>query len=511
MKSAKLFSTICIIYSTYKLYTYIRSLNYKYYFYKNIIKLPIISDRIQKKKDEIKMKIFLDLLKNYDKVTFHNSLPIKSTKQHLIIYNLKQQKEMLNRNWKGLSGIIYHSDENICNLQLKIYKMFKFTNLLHSDIFVLTRKLEAEVIRMTLSLFHGNNESCGVFTSGGTESIILACMAYRNRGYRKLGILQPEIIVPKTAHSAFYKACHILNIKIVRTEVNGEYKTDIKRLKKKINSNTILIVASAPCYPYGIIDNISKIADIANKNNVPVHVDCCLGGFLLPFMDKTGYCVDPFDFRISGVKSISADIHKYGFSPKGASVIMYRDKKLRKHQYSIDVNWVGGIYGTPCISGSRGGVVVAQTYATMVYLGNNGYCNMTYRIITSARYILNELKKIGSLYIFGKPETSVIAFGSDLFNIFILSKKMEEKGWVLNCLQFPPAVHICVTAKHIGLEEQFITDIKDSISYISKLSKKNKKSACTIYGTSQQIKDRSLVNDIVVYYLDTVFSLCKYY
>ena len=258
---------LSILYTIYNLLQKARKINYNKIVFSTAKQLPFVRNKIDKKMNEIKMGMLLELIKNFDQLTHFESLPKKGIESNEIINGLEEQKQLLKIEWTGLSGTIYHNIESLNKLHNKIYKMFKTTNLLHSDVFPLVRKLEAEVIRMTLSMFNGDNDSCGVITSGGTESIFLACLAYRERAYKK-GIKNPEIIIPVSAHSAFVKAGKILNMKVIKTKLNKDYIADIDDMEKHINKNTVLLVGSVPNYPYGTIDNIVEISDLAKKNNI---------------------------------------------------------------------------------------------------------------------------------------------------------------------------------------------------------------------------------------------------
>jgi sphinganine-1-phosphate aldolase len=197
------------------------------------------------------------------------------------------------------------------------------------------------------------------------------------------------------------------------------------------------LVGSAPNFPYGTMDNIEAIAALGRKYNIPVHVDACLGGFLVLFMKRAGYNIAPFDFSVAGVTSISADPHKYGFAPKGSSIILYSDKKYRQHQYTVTTDWPGGVYGSPTVNGSRAGGVIAATWAVLLNFGMEGYVETTKSIIDTSRYIEAALRQVKGVFVYGTPATSVIAIGSEDFDIFRLSDQLCSVGWNLNALQFP--------------------------------------------------------------------------
>ena len=279
---------------------------------------------------------------------------------------------------------------------------------------------------------------------------------------------------------------------------------DLKAMARAITSNTVVVVGSAPQFPHGIIDPIQEIAKIALKHDIGCHVDCCLGGFILPFMEKAGFQIDPFDFRVKGVTSISADTHKYGFTPKGTSVIMYANEKLREGQYFVDPNWQGGIYATAGLSGSRSGALVAATWATLLYMGEDGYVDATRKIIRTTRTIVKELRDVAGIRVMGKPQATVVAMDSGVFEIMRLNDAMHKRGWHLNALQFPPSVHLCVTMIHTqeGVAERFVADIKRCVAEIMQDPKAKSTGQAALYGMSAAIPDRSIVYELACGFLN---------
>jgi len=253
------------------------------------------------------------------------------------------------------------------------------------------------------------------------------------------------------------------------------------------------------------MDDIEKIAKLARKYKIPMHVDSCLGGFLVIFMKRAGYPLPKFDFSLKGVTSISADTHKYGFTPKGSSIVLYSDKKYRHYQYTVTTNWPGGIYGSPTVSGSRAGSTIACTWACLLFYGLDGYIESTKAIIDTARYIEDRLRKIDGIFIFGTPATSVIAIGSKTFDIFRLSDAINSKGWNLNILQFPSGIHICVTNMHTrsGVADNFLNDVESIVGELMQNPEKPVEGKMALYGVAQSIPDRSIVSDFTKLFLDS--------
>ncbi|XP_021946459.1 sphingosine-1-phosphate lyase [Folsomia candida] len=408
-----------------------------------------------------------------------------------------------------MSGALYHGGEGLTKLNTKVYEMSSWSNTLHAEVFPGILKMEAEIVRMVADLFHGDSESCGSVTSCGTESILLAVKAYRDYGTTELGILHPEILVASSAHPAFNKAAQLYNIKIKSVPLDqNTYTVDVKAMKKMITRNTVMIVGSAPAYPHGCMDNIKAISEIGLKHNIPVHVDACLGGFLIAFMSKAGFPLEPFDFQLPGVTSISADTHKYGSAPKGSSILLFRSKKLRQYQYFIHTEWCGGLYASQTLAGSRAGALIAVCWTTMLYFGMSGYVDMTKSIIQTARHIKYQLKQIQGIDVMGNPEVSIIALKSEEFDIYRLLEAMKSKGWVMNALQFPSSIHFCLSYNQTapGVADKFLKDIRDAVEVLMSDPDSETTGVAAIYGTSQTVSDRSIVSEITAIYLDTLYE-----
>ena len=261
------------------------------------------------------------------------SLPAYGNKQ--ILEKLKKfaNRDLENRDFHKVSGAIYHDNGIVTEIITESMRPFIYANPSNPELFPSIHQMEKEIISMTINLFHGNDQTCGLLTSGGTESLIMAALAYREWGKNK-GIKHPEIIAPETIHPAVNKATYYLGIKLVRVKINqitGE--AIINEVRKHINSNTVAIFGSAPNYPHGIRDPLQELGALAKKFNINFHIDACLGGFLIPFMEPAGFMIPVSDFRVEGATSISSDVHKYGYSPKGVSILMFKSQELRKLQY----------------------------------------------------------------------------------------------------------------------------------------------------------------------------------
>ncbi|KAM9133597.1 sphingosine-1-phosphate lyase 1 [Pangshura tecta] len=482
----------------------------KKWFFKTLRKLPFVGAIIQKQFNKALDDVASGLRFLNDGKGYIKALPAQGMSQPVLLEKIKEYSSMGKVHWEDgkVSGTVYSGEEKLTHLLVKVYEEFAWSNPLHPDVFPGLRKMEAEVVRMACTLFNGRPNSCGVMTSGGTESILMACKAYRDLAYER-GIKHPEILVPLSVHAAFDKAAHYFGLKIVHIPLTKTMQVDVQAMRRAISKNTAMLACSAPQFPHGVMDPIEEVAKLALKYRIPFHVDACLGGFLIAFMEKAGFPLQrPFDFRVEGVTSISADTHKYGYAPKGSSVILYSDKKYRHYQFFVAPDWQGGIYASPTIAGSRPGGIIAACWATMMYMGEDGYVEATKKIISTARFIESGLRKIDNIQIFGKPEVSVISIGSDVFDIYRLSNLLSSRGWNLNVLQFPSSIHLCITQLHTkpGIAEQFLEDVRDCVLEIMKDPKAKTTGMGAIYGMAQSIPDRNMVSEISHAYLDCLYS-----
>ena len=472
---------------------------YSYPKIRNIYKkLPIV----QKIKNNIKEEHIENIKKELNKDILGNKLYLEIPKENMTedeINNIIDKLKKLQRFDidKGMfSGTIYTNNNNLDKFLNKHFLNFFRSNPLHIDTFPAIRKMESEIISMMINLFNGDKQVRGCFTSGGTESILLACKAYRDLGISK-GIKEPEIIISSTAHASYKKAATYFKIKLIEIPCKNDGLFDLNALEKNININTVLVVGSAPSYNLGIIDQIELMSKIVSSKNIGLHLDACLGAFLLNFKEEI------LDFRIPGVTSISADIHKYGGSPKGASVILYKNKELMKHQYYIDDKWTGGIYATHTFKASRNGNIVALSWITLLYMGLNGYLKNYNHINEIKNYFIEKINEIDDIFIYGKPELGIVAIGSNKFDINILTNKLKDKKWNLNMIQKPKGFHLCITVCHNKkIIDKLINDIKIIIKDINVDDKIN--NSIYVYGTNQEINDNELVKEIVIEYLHNI-------
>lgn len=341
-------------------------------------------------------------------------------------------------------------------------------------------------------------------TSGGSESILMAVKAARDYMRETRGVTRPEMIVPVSAHAAYDKAACYFNIQVVRAPVADDWCVEVEGVRRRCNRNTIMIIASAPGFPHGVIDPIPELASLAVHHGICLHVDCCLGGFVLPFAKKIGYPIPPFDFSVPGVTSMSVDCHKYGLAPKGTSVVLYRSHELRKHQFCAVTDWSGGLYVSPSVSGSRSGALIAGAWAAMRAMGRQGYMDVTKRLMEASREIVRGISSIEGLYVLGEPDMTVVAFSSRQLDIYRVNDAMSAKGWSLSALHRPPSLHICVTMQHVDVVGEFLTDLRASVEEVSSSPSPSSSGMAPIYGAADRMPDRGAVRELLLDFMDSL-------
>ncbi|KZS98485.1 PLP-dependent transferase, partial [Sistotremastrum niveocremeum HHB9708] len=418
--------------------------------------------------------------------------------------------EQKSSSWQDgqLSGAVYHGGPELGKVIVAAYERYLVSNPLHPDVFPTIRKMDAEVVAMCLRIYN-HPSGAGTTTSGGTESIIMSVKTHRDWARTVKGITEPEIIIPASAHAAFDKAGDYMKVKVHQIPVDPETRmVDLAWVSRAINPNTIMLVGSAVNFPDGCMDDIEGLSALALKHNIGLHVDCCLGSFIVPFLDDAGFPTRPFDFRVKGVTAISCDTHKYGFAPKGSSVIMYRTPELRQYQYYVNPDWAGGVYASPSIAGSRPGALLAGAWAAMQFIGRDGYVASCRSIVGAAKSIENSIRtEIPELYVLGNPMASVVAFGSKdaSLNILEVGDKMSKKGWHLNALSNPSAVHIACTRLTVPVVGQFIADLKDAIQE-AKSAPSGTGNMVALYGLgNSSAVGPTMVGKLAATFIDTLY------
>lgn len=300
-------------------------------------------------------------------------------------------------------------------------------------------------------------------TSGGTESILMSMLVNRERAKAR-GVTRPHILAPYSAHPAYAKAAKLLEMEYVTCPLDNDYRADVSAARALVNERTAVIVANAVSFPYGSLDPIPELAAIAAERGIGCHVDACIGGFVLPFMERLGYDVSPWDFRVPGVTEISADVHKYGYANKGSSVILHRDADWVDHQFFIYSDWPSGLYGTPAVPGARPAASIATAWAVIRYLGIEGYTEMTRQALQTASLIRDAIDAMPSLFVVGKPIGTTFAFAANTMDIHAVGDRLSAKGWHLDRNAEPPSLHMMVSPGHSRVADQFITDLRTAVA-----------------------------------------------
>ncbi len=361
-------------------------------------------------------------------------------------------------------SLVFYAGEDVHRVAEEAYARFFSENALNPTAFPSLRKFESEVVAMVAGLAGGDEEVVGNMTSGGTESLLMAMLTAREwaRSQRP-DIAIPEVVLPSTAHPAFDKAAHYFNMKLVRMPVREDFRADVAAMARAITPNTVMLVGSAPSYPQGVVDPIADIAALAQSRGLLCHVDACVGGMMLPFAERLGYPIPSWDFRTPGVTSISVDLHKYGYTAKGASVILYRNKALRRYQLFATTDWPGGIYASPTMAGTRPGGVIAAAWAVMNYLGEEGYLRIAKEVMKARDAMIAGINAIPGLKILSDPDISVMAIASDDLDIYLVADEMSVRGWQLDRQQFPPSLHMTLHYGHVGAVNDFLRDLRASV------------------------------------------------
>ncbi|MCA9711771.1 MAG: aspartate aminotransferase family protein [Myxococcales bacterium] len=362
-------------------------------------------------------------------------------------------------------SLVFHPGDEVSDFVKRAYTRFFSENALNPSAFPSLRRFENEVVAMSAQLLGGDAQVVGNMTSGGSESILMAVKAARDWAAAERSVRGiPQVLLPRSAHPAFPKACSYFGLEPVFTPQADDFGADPRAMKKAISRRTIMIVGSAPAYPQGVVDPIEDIAELARRNSLWCHVDACVGGFMLPFVRDLGYPVPPFDFDVPGVTSISADLHKYGYAAKGASVLLYRDARRRRYQYFAFTDWPGGIYASPTMTGTRPGGAIAAAWAVMQHLGRDGYRRLAADVMAATDEIVRGVAGIPGIEVLGTPHMSVLALGSREVDVYAVGDELGLRGWHIDRQQHPPSLHLTVQHGHVGRTDRFLSDLRTAVS-----------------------------------------------
>jgi glutamate/tyrosine decarboxylase-like PLP-dependent enzyme len=357
-------------------------------------------------------------------------------------------------------SLAYFAGDEVYALAKEAYTRYLSENALNPEAFPSLRRLQSDVVEMVAGLVNGGPDAAGFMTTGGTESLLMAVRAARERGRAERGIAAPEMVLPTSAHAAFEKGADYFGVRSVRVPVGPDFRADPDAMRRAINANTVLVVASAPQYPQGVVDPVEPIAELAEQAGISCHVDACMGGMVLPFLERLGQKLPLWDFRVPGVTSISVDLHKYGYAAKGASVIVHRTKELRRHQVFTTKNWLGGLYGSSGVPGTRSGGPMAAAWAVLRHLGEDGYLRLTRAARDTTLRFLEAARAIPGLRVLGDPQVTLVAFTFDDVDPFAVGEALARRGWYVDRQGPPPSLHMTIHAGHADSIDAYLADLR---------------------------------------------------
>jgi sphinganine-1-phosphate aldolase len=394
------------------------------------------------------------------------SLPENGTPRDVLFARMRERKSA-DADWRGGKtwSLIYPAGEDVDAVLHEANNLYLFENALNPFRFPSLADMEKEVVAMTARLLNAPPEGSGVLTSGGTESIVQAVRVARDRARTERSVVKPRLVVPYSAHPAFAKAAKYFDLELVHIPLADDLRADLKKADELIDDQTALVVGSAPNYPHGVVDDIPALSDLASQRGIPFHTDACVGGFLLPFLERAGYDIPPFDFRVPGVSTMSADVHKYGFCTKGASVVLHRDgNHVLQYQAFLYEDWPGGTYGSLALAGARPASPIAAAWAVMNFLGIDGYVRLAKQTMETTQAIKKGVEELG-LQVIGEPVASVFAFGSPTEDIDIMAvgDLMDDRGWGLDRQHGPDALHLMVSPAHERIVDEFLKDLRNAV------------------------------------------------
>lgn len=398
-------------------------------------------------------------------------------------------------------SLVYYLGEEHTQFLKDAHNLYFSENGLNPMAFLSLKRFEAEVIRMTAHLLRGDRNVVGAMTSGGTESCLLAVKTYRDLARAKRPwIRRPEMIAPASVHVAFEKGAHYFGVKMVHAPLDKDFRVDVKAVRKLINRNTILLIGSAPPYPHGVVDPIEELGRLALQKKLPLHVDACLGGFFLPWVERLGRPVPRWDYRVPGVTSISADVHKYGYAAKGASTITYRNMDYMKHQIFVYESWPGGVYAGPGLLGTRPGGSIAAAWATLMAMGEDGYLAHAEGILATRDKLIAGINAIEGLQVNGQPDIGVFSYRSTdkKLNIFAVGDEMEKRGWHPDRNQRPDSLHAMITPSHQEVADRFLADLREAVAHVRRHPELADQGGAATYGLISAVPLRGMVKKQVL-------------
>lgn len=362
---------------------------------------------------------------------------------------------------------VFHAGDDVLRVAKEAYALYQSENALGPMAFPSLKRMEEEVVGMGLALLHAPAGARGNMTSGGTESILLAVKACRDEARaRGVDTTGAEIVAPRSVHPAFDKAALYLGLRVVRVPVAADLRADVGAMAAAVGPRTLMLVGSAPCFPYGLVDPIAELSDLALARNVWLHVDACVGGYFAPFARMNGVPVPDFDFALPGVRSMSADLHKYGYAAKGASTVFHRSEEQWQHQVFQFDDWPAGGMTTPTMAGTRPGGAIASAWAVMHYLGVEGYREKARIVCETRAKLTTAITKIDGLRTYGEPQLGLFTYGSDSLDPFAIWGKLLQRGWFTGLTTEPRAIHLMLSPAHAGVADQYLADLEAAVAEV---------------------------------------------
>lgn len=404
-------------------------------------------------------------------------------------------------------SLVYYLDEEHDRLLQQAYDAYFSENYLNSFAFPSLQQMEREVIRMAADMLN-NPQAVGAMTSGGTESILLAVHSCREWQQQRSRVCRREILAPATVHPAFEKAAQLFGLKLVRAPVLPGGEADVEAMVRLIGPETLMLVASAPCYPYGVVDPVEKMGALAAQRGIPLHVDACVGGFLLPWAERLGYWNALWDFRVPGVTSISVDLHKFGYAAKGASLILYRDMEMLKNQFFVSTEFRGGIYASPTLLGSRPGGAISAAWASIRHLGAEGYMDITRKLMDGAGRLRKFFRSTPGLELVGDPQLNLMAFRTtgNKPDIYVIADYLEERGWMVDRQQMPACIHLTVMPSNLASIAEYEQDICNALEFAREHPEAEAKGNAALYGMMARLPFRGVVGKNVVKLFEEIYK-----
>jgi glutamate/tyrosine decarboxylase-like PLP-dependent enzyme len=366
-------------------------------------------------------------------------------------------------------SLAYNAGPDALAVAEEAYRRFSGENALSTDAFPSLKQIQAEVVAMAGVWLGATPNSAGFMTSGGTESILMAVKAARDRLLAERQIRQPNMVLPTSAHAAFAKAGAYFGVEVRRVAVGPDWRADVSAMRNCVDKNTVLIVGSAPQYPQGVIDDIVGIATIASDAQINCHVDACMGGVTLAYLERLGEKIAPWNLQVPGVSSISVDLHKFGYTSKGASVIMYASRHLRSYQGFVTADWLGGMYGSSGVLGTKSGGSMASAWAVMHFLGDDGYLRLTRQAREATLQLASIIRNSPELVLRAEPESTLLCFGAqdpNSLNVFAIADELSKRGWYVDRQTPPDSLHCTVNAIHHDKIDWFARDLRDCVETV---------------------------------------------